>query len=55
MVLASGTAATIDFYGDGLINFALTAPTQAPPRWTRRATALDALVSNRADLPTAAR
>ncbi|MEZ5668476.1 MAG: filamentous hemagglutinin N-terminal domain-containing protein [Alphaproteobacteria bacterium] len=45
VVLASGTAATIDFYGDGLVNFAVTAPTQAAPV-DANGNPLDALVSN---------
>ncbi|MGF1627372.1 MAG: filamentous hemagglutinin N-terminal domain-containing protein, partial [Alphaproteobacteria bacterium] len=31
VVLASGTAFTVDFYGDGLINFAVTGATEAAP------------------------
>ena len=45
VVLASGTAATIDFYGDGLINFALTGATEAAPV-DADGNPLDALVSN---------
>ena len=45
VVLASGTAFTVDFYGDGLINFAVTAPTEQIPV-DGGGTALPALVSN---------
>ena len=45
VVLASGTAATIDFYGDGLVNFAVTGATEAAPV-DADGNPLDALVSN---------
>src|SRR5690606_15553948 len=45
VALASGTAATIDFYGDGLINFAVTGATEAAPV-DADGNPLDALVSN---------
>jgi filamentous hemagglutinin family protein len=45
VVLASGTAMTVDFYGDGLINFAVTGATEAAPV-DASGKPLDALVSN---------
>ena len=44
VVLASGTAFTVDTYGDGLIQFAVNAPTTAAPE------GMDSLVSNAGEI-----
>lgn len=46
VILGAGEAHTIDFYGDGLVNFAITSPTRKAPR-RRDGSKADALVSNK--------
>ncbi len=48
VALASGNAVTIDLYGDGLVQLAVTAPTTAVPE-RDDGTELDALVTNHPD------